>query len=45
MEEFFKIKNIIFLGKKKILILLVEYLTKVSVNNDIVKTSINLDNE
>ena len=45
MEDFFRTKKTNFLGNKKILKLLLEYLTKESVNIEINKTSNNLDNE
>tara|TARA_B100000579_G_C22388140_1_gene646036 strand:+ start:454 stop:624 length:171 start_codon:yes stop_codon:yes gene_type:complete len=43
--DFFKTKKINFLGNKKILTLLLEYLTKLSVKKEINKTSTNLNNE
>ena len=43
--DLFKIKKTNFLGISKILELLLEYLTKISVNSEIEKTSKNLDNE
>ena len=43
--DFFKIKKINDLGNRKILILLLEYLTNVSVKMEIKKTSMNLDSE
>ena len=43
--EFFNIKNIKILGIKNILIFDLEYLTRLSVNNEIDNISVNLDNE
>ena len=43
--DFFNIKNIKILGIKNILIFDLEYLTRLSVNNEIDNISVNLDNE
>ena len=44
-DDFLRIMKTIFLGITKKILLLLEYLTKESVNKDIDKTSTNLDNE
>ena len=45
MDDFFIIKKTKDLGNRKILILLLEYRTRLSVKIDIDKTSNNLNNE